>query len=519
MNKRLRVCVGVFGVLLAALAMAPVMATEEVDLSGHWEGEIVLPTGALQVMLDFERDSEGDGEGWTGTIDIPAQSAKGLPLEAILVEGAHATFAIAGVPGEPTFSGVLSDGELTGDFTQGPARLTFRLGREAVEVARRPQDPVPPLPYLEEEVIYTNGDVTLAGTLTLPPGDGPFPAAVLVTGSGAQNRDEEIFNHRPFRVLADHLTRRGIAVLRSDDRGVGGSTGNIADSTTSDFAGDALAAVELLRGRADIAADRVGIIGHSEGGLVGPLAASRSPAVAWVVLLAGPGVSGAEILPLQAGLLARAAGEDGDVEAQMALVEQMAAAVLGEPDEEVLRSRLRELAQRQVELGGEAVREMLGDDPDAFIDQQIAQLLTPWFRYFLAYDPRPALRQVRVPVLAVNGALDLQVDADQNLPEVERALREGGNEDVTVKRLAGLNHLFQHASTGTVEEYGEIEETISPEVLELIGDWINDRFATGPAPGAGVEVSYSIPPAVAAASPMASIRSCSGKRDSPGKMT
>jgi len=458
--------------VLVVLAAGQAPAADAPDLSGHWEGEIALPTGPLQLAVDLEHGESG----WKGTIDIPAQGAKGLPLEGILIEGGNATFAISGIPGDPTFTGALEGGELIGDFTQGAAQLTFRLGREAVAPIVRPQDPTGPLPYSEEEVTYSNGDVTLAGTLTLPPGEGPFPAAVLITGSGAQNRDEEIFNHRPFLVLADHLARRGIAVLRSDDRGVGGSTGDIATSTTSDFADDVLAAVGLLAGRSEISGNQIGVVGHSEGGLVGPLAASRSSAVAWVVMLAGPGVAGSEILPFQTRLLTRASGGDQEqADTQAELVAEGVAVVLGEPDEAAALEQLREIANRQLDIGGEAAREALGEDADAVIESQIKQLVTPWFRYFLAYDPRPTLRQVKVPVLALNGELDLQVDTEQNLPEVEKALLEGGNEDVTVRRFGGLNHLFQHATTGGIMEYGMIEETIAPEVLDVIGSWIEER--------------------------------------------
>ncbi len=468
----------------------------ELDLAGHWEGEIALPGNPLRVLLDFSRDEEleqgteqgtEDGpdegsaggpemQGWQGTIDIPAQAAFELPLVNVSVDGERARFTISGVPGTPTFDGVYRDGQLVGDFTQGAARLPFRLGRDAVPAARRPQDPVAPLPYREEEVTYANGDVTLAGTLTLPPGPGPFPGAVLVSGSGPQNRDEEIFDHRPFRVLADALTRRGIAVLRSDDRGVGGSTGDLDSVTTVDFAGDARRAVELLRARPEVADDRVGLIGHSEGGLVAPLAASSSGA-AFVVLLAGPGVSGGALLPVQTERLAAAMGGAPDVVAQQrALIEEIVELLSGEADGETLRAALQEVAGQQLELGGEAARQALGDDPDAAIAQQIDRVLTPWFRFFVLYDPRPALMALRVPVLALNGTLDLQVDADQNLPVIEAALTAADNPDWTVRRLPGLNHLFQHAKTGTVLEYGQIEETMAPEVLELLGDWILERF-------------------------------------------
>ena len=452
-------------------------ASSPFDLEGHWEGEIVLPSGALQVMIDFAAGVDG----WTGTIDIPVQAAQDLPLIDISVDGPRARFTIAGVPGNPTFAGLFRDGELAGSFTQGAARLDFRLAREAVLVPPRPQDPQPPYPYSAHEVSYSNGELTLAGTLTVPPGSGPFPAAVLLSGSGAQNRNGELFNHRPFQLWADVLTRRGIAVLRSDDRGVGGSGGDVQSATSADFADDALAAVDLLRARADIAADRIGLIGHSEGGLVGPLAASRAKSVAFVVMLAGPGVPGAEILPLQAERMALAAGGAPETVLQQGkLLREIVAQLLSEKDEEKLRTALADLARRQLELGGEAARQALGDDPEAAIDSQIEALCTPWFRFFLAYDPRPALTALEVPVLAVNGSLDLQVVAEQNLPAIRAALDAAGNEDATVVELEGLNHLFQQAVTGTLVEYGQLEQTLAPEVLELVGDWLVERFVVVP---------------------------------------
>lgn len=466
---------------LAVLLACSVAATANAEFAGRWEGEIALPTGALQVMVDLIPPAD-PARGWTGSIDIPAQGAFGLALVEIAIDDRRARFSIAGVPGNPTFDGLLRDGELRGQFSQGAAKLEFRLGREAVVPVRRPQDPASSVPYREEEVTYTNGDVTLAGTLTLPPGGGPFPAAVLITGSGPQNRDEELFNHRPFLVLADHLTRRGIAVLRSDDRGVGGSSGDVASATSADFAADVLAGIELLARRADISAGRVGVIGHSEGGLVGPLAAAQSDAVAFVVMLAGPGVPGSEILARQTQLMALAAGGDpATVEKQVGLVRQIVDLTTHGVDGPELRQRLLGLAMQQLELGGAAAREAVGDEPEKALKQQIDQLLTPWFRYFLAYDPRPTLERVSVPVLALNGELDLQVDAEQNIPAVEAALEAGDNQDATTHRLPELNHLFQHATTGAVTEYGQIEETMAPEVLDLIGDWIVERFVASSA--------------------------------------
>ncbi len=469
---------------LAALALLIVASAfslrgqEAPSVAGHWEGEIEIPGMALQVLVDLEAAADG----WRGTIAIPMQGARGLPLTGIEIGGERVRFAIQGVPGDPTFDGTLAQGEIRGRFTQGGATFPFRLGREPVALPARPQEPRPPFPYDAEEVSYQNGEITLAGTLTLPRGAGPFPAALLLTGSGPQNRDEEILGHKPFLVLADHLTRSGVAVLRVDDRGVGGSTGDVQEATTADFAEDALAGVRFLRAHPKIAADRVGLVGHSEGALVAPLAASRSPEVAFVVLLAGPGVPGREVLARQTELIARADGAQGErLDEILALQREAVEVLLSDADPEARAERLRDVVRRQLRLAP-AAAQLEGEAVEAYVEQAVESSLAPWFRFFLTYDPRPALRQVKVPVLAVNGALDLQVDPAQNLPEVGRALLDGGNLDVTLRQLPGLNHLFQTAGTGSPLEYARIEETFSPRALSIISRWLAERFVPTPPP-------------------------------------
>lgn len=450
--------------LVFVALLSPALRASE-SPAGHWEGTIELPgsTGNLEVMVDLVQS----GGAWSGTIDIPLQGAKGLPLDGVVVDGAKVRFTISNVPGYPTFDGTLEEGALRGSYTQSGVSMPFRLGREKLAKPKRPQEPQPPFPYASEEVTYKNGDVTLAGTLTLPPGDGPFPAVVLLTGSGAQDRDESAFDHKPFLVLADHLSRRGIAVLRSDDRGVGGSTGSVPRSTTADFAEDALAGVALLRRHPKIAKDRVGLLGHSEGGLAAPLAASKSSDVAFVVMLAGPAVPGSEVLLGQIEALSRAAGVPADQIAKGLETQRSLYAVLNsEADPAKRRARLLEVLK-----AGAA-----GQAKDELLAAQVEQIENPWFRHFLDFDPRPVLRQVKVPVLALNGELDLQVLAGQHLPEIEKALREAGNPDVTAKSLPGLNHLFQPAKTGLLDEYAASEVTMSPEVLALVSDWITARF-------------------------------------------
>ncbi len=453
--------------LLSVAAPAPAQDVEPFD--GHWEGSISLPTGELVIKVDLTQQ----GNALAGTIDIPLQGAAGLPLDRFHIEDDGVRFLIKGVPGDPTFNGKLANGEISGDFVQGGASYPFTLGREEVAPPKRPQDPTPPYPYDEREVTYANGDITLTGTLTIPKGDGKHPAALLITGSGAQDRDEALLGHRPFLVIADYLTRAGIAVLRVDDRGVGGSTGDVSESTTADFAGDVLVGVRFLSTQQRIDSDKIGLIGHSEGGVIGPLAASQSSDIAFVVMLAGTGVPGSEVLPRQLERMANADGVPQEkIEKQLELQQKLLALLASEKSNDEIEAPFREVVAAQVDMAGGA--------PDAqreqVIEQAVTQTLTPWFRFFVKYDPRPALEQVSVPVLALNGSLDTQVDAEQNLPEIAKALAKGGNTDFTVRVLPGLNHLFQHATTGTLAEYAAIDETFDPETLELIGEWILERF-------------------------------------------
>ncbi len=434
---------------------------------GHWEGTIEVPGTPLRVLLDL---GYTDGY-WSGKADIPAQAAMGLPLGGFEVsDEGGLSFRLVGIPGDPTFRAVLKDGRMTGTFIQGGAYFPMAFARAESAGPSRPQEPKPPFPYVATDVAFENGDVTLAGTLTVPEGDGPFPAAVLVSGSGPQDRNEEVFDHKPFLVLADHLTRAGIAVLRYDDRGVGESTGVFGTVTSIDFKDDALAAVRFLKDRPEIDPARIGMIGHSEGGLVAPVAAAESEDVAFLVLMAGPGVPGKEILVRQVGLLSAAAGGDDAYVAKVREEQGKAIdLVLADAPEADIRAQVRKLIAAQA-----------GADPgaagDAAVENAMAQLRSPWFRFFLGFDPRPALRKVTVPVLAINGEKDLQVDPSQNLPEIAKALGEAGNPDVTTREFPNLNHLFQEAGTGAVGEYYELEETLHPPVLDAIRDWILERF-------------------------------------------
>lgn len=439
------------------LTYATAKESDEFGAVGDWIGKLEVPGSPLEITISLRRDENG----WSGTIDIPAQGLMEHPLEQVRIQANEAVFRIAGIPGEPTFNGSISGNVLSGTFSQGGVILPFTLERGEKAELSRPQTPLPPFDYVQEDVTYTNDKFIRAGTLTIPKGQGPFPAVLLLSGSGAQDRDSTLFGHRSFLVIADHLTRAGIAVLRVDDRGVGGSNGDLAQSTLSDFAEDALAGVRFLVARDDIDGSRVGLIGHSEGGIVAPLAASRSSDVAFVVLLAGTGVPGADVMDLQMQLQLRLLGLDDDtIEAAAVENRKLHKLIAAGGTAAAITEQLASLKRAQ-------------GDPTAVQPTDVAGMMTPWMHSFLTHDPRPVLAELEVPVLALNGELDFQVDPDQNLEAMRVALQ--GNDRATLLRFPKLNHLFQTAETGALAEYGQIEETLAPMVLDLIRDWILAR--------------------------------------------
>jgi uncharacterized protein len=340
----------------------------------------------------------------------------------------------------------------------------------------RPQEPKPPFPYDARDVTFESvPGVRLAGTIVTPPGPGPFPALVMVTGSGPQNRNEELLGHKPFLVISDYLARHGIATLRYDDRGTAQSTGSFSAGTSVDFANDAEAAVRFMRGQAKIDRNHVGIIGHSEGGMIAPMVAARSSDVAFIVLLAGPGIPGDSILLLQEQLIATAMGTPpAMVERNTEANRHLFAAIKSATDSADAVARVMATEQKMLAT--------LPENERATAERQLAaargQMLTPWMRYFLSYDPRPTLRKVHVPVLALDGTLDLQVPYKQDLAAIDTALKAGGNRDYRIVELRGLNHLFQTATTGSPAEYATISETFSPAALQIIADWINAHAGT-----------------------------------------
>jgi uncharacterized protein len=430
------------------------------DIDGTWMG--TLDTGTIKLRVVFHIVTTDAG--LVSTLDSPDQNTNGVPTAKTTRDGPAMAIEVPAVGG--VFEGKIAPdlSAINGTWKQGGTSLPLALHRvkDKAELERkRPQNPTKPYPYRNEEVSYENTvqAVTLAATLTIPQGKGPFPAVVLITGSGPQDRDESLMGHKPFLVLSDYLTRKGIAVLRADDRGTEKSTGDFSTATTADFATDTEAGVAYLKARPEINPHKIGLIGHSEGGDIAPMVAARNPDIAFIVMMAGSGVPGDQVLPAQMEAIEEASGKSHEEAEQDAAQErELIQLAETEKDPAVLDKQLRQ--------------KLMGSMPEAQIGAQIRVLTSPWFRFFMTYDPAAALRKVSCPVLAINGEKDKQVLPDQNLPPIRKALEQGGNKRFEVEELLGLNHLFQTAETGAPGEYAEIEETISPVALNKITNWI-----------------------------------------------
>jgi pimeloyl-ACP methyl ester carboxylesterase len=446
----------------AASAKKPVDAVSAAE--GVWQG--ILETNGMRFRLQLHIAHDAQGK-LTATLDSIDQGISGFPAANVVQTESAVHFDLAAVNG--VYDGTLNaTGNLiAGMLQQGgtSSALNFKRSDQIPEL-RRPQTPMKPYPYREIELTFANAKagVLLASTLTIPRGAGPFPAAILLAGSGPLDRDAADSGHRPFLILADHLTRKGIAVLRYDKRGIGKSKGDYENATTADFASDAEAALVLLRSRKEIDPQKIGLIGHSEGGVIAPMIASRSSNVAWIVMLAGPATKGAETLLLQSDLIARAAGmTDEQVATSLDFDRQAYRLVRQERDRAVLENKLEDLVK---------VRGLGPAMPPAVLQRQIHWTSSPWFHYFLDYDPAPALQKTKCPILALSGEKDLQVPPKENLPLLRKALEQGGNKDFQIVELPRLNHLFQHCYMGLPAESRAIEETFAPEALLAISNWI-----------------------------------------------
>ncbi len=469
--------------LMLTLALALAIAFADAGIHGAWRGAIGPGIIDLEIRVSFAAHESGTG--LTASLDIPAQGLLGFPLADVTLDGDTIRFAMPGVPGDPTFEGVVADDVIDGTFVQGGQPLPFILAREHdTGASLRPQEPLPPFPYDEEEVTFASGDVVLAGTLTLPRASSPAAGLLLIAGSGAQDRNEEILGHKPFLVIADHLTRAGYAVLRVDDRGVGGSSGSDADATFEDMIGDVLAGVELLRSHSRVDAERVGLLGHSQGGYLAPVAALESDGgVAFAILLAGPALDGFSVLAAQNERILEASMRAADptisdeaiaavIDCQLAFLEALYERFLAD-DVPGARALVRQRIEDEM-AAMEAEQRLEGALLEDFIALQQEGVASPAFRSFVTFDPQPYLRRLTIPTLAIYGDLDLQVPADQSEAPMREAL--AGNPSASVVTFAGLNHLLQPAVTGGLDEYGAIEITIDPIVLETITRWLRAWF-------------------------------------------
>jgi pimeloyl-ACP methyl ester carboxylesterase len=440
-------------------------------VEGLWQGAVETHGMRLRFQLHISHDTEGS---LIAALDSLDQGVTGLPANHVTLKDPVFHFEIPSVAG--VYEGTLNPAKnaIAGKWSQTSADnlpLDFNRSDQTLEL-RRPQTPARPFPYAEEEVTFGGGAQgnLLAGTLTLPKGDGPFPVVLLIAGSGPQDRDESLANHRPFLLIADTLTRKGIAVLRYDKRGVGKSTGNPDTATTMDLAADAQSALAFLKSRKEIDGSRIGLIGHSEGAIIAPYMAGHSKEVKWLVLLAAPATTGEKTLLNQSELIGRAGGlSDEQLEASLGFDQAAYALVRKEKDPNALAEKLVALVK---ESGLDAAL------PPAALETQLRMLASPWFRFFLDYDPLPNLKAVNCPVLALYGQKDLQVAPKANLPLLQKALHDSMNTQAETRELPELNHLFQHAYTGTPAEYAAIEETFSPEALALIVDWVKGHSAS-----------------------------------------
>jgi alpha-beta hydrolase superfamily lysophospholipase len=463
-----------FALLLVAIMITNSLPAQNTTyqniLTGSWLGKI--STNGIDLRLVFNLKLN-DKDSLVATADSPDQGAKNIPLGRVIVIDKKLTIQAPTLMGE--YNGTITgDSTIDGTWTQRGASFTVNLKKlKTAFTVNRPQEPKPPYPYTSEDVTFTNDkfNINLAGTLTIPSGTGPFKAVILITGSGAQNRNEELQGHKPFLVIADYLSRNGIAVLRFDDRGVGKSQGTPLNATTVDFATDAEAAFIFLKKNPKINQKEIGLMGHSEGGLIAPIVAASNPDIGFIVSLAGPGVTGQQIIIRQTQDISRQSGiSEEQIRKTTETNKKLYSVLRKEKDNKKAEIKILALYKEILEKDKTSK-----EDTEKAVNQlkmTFGANIYTWFRYFIMTNPAIFWKKVECPVLALNGEKDLQVASNENLPAIEKVLKSSGNKSVKTVKLTGLNHLFQHCKTGLPSEYGQIEETFSPEALKIIADWI-----------------------------------------------
>ena len=457
--------------LLGMIIQSSCPVRSQCDPSGNWMAHLESHGNQIEIGIHIE----GTLRNWSGFLISPDQTVEPFPFDTVILVGDTLRMTIK--KSKIKVEGVLSRScdSLVGSWKQGSAEAPLIYLRvSALPDLSRPQEPHPPYPYKSEEVSFVNkkAKITLQGTLTYPEGTGPFPALILITGSGPQNRDEELLGHKPFLLIADYLTRHGFAVLRFDDRGTGKSEGDFASATSFDFAEDVSAAFDFLSKCSQVDAKRIGLIGHSEGGMIAPIVAAKNKKVAAIVLLAGPGTTGKQILLSQAELIGKADGSDEKkLQENLALARRIYDCIETAKNKEQMAEQIRNVFNDQIkEMSPEEI-EKEGWTTIA-MNSQIATLTSDWFTTFVKFDPRVWLKKVQCPVLALNGEKDLQVPAKENLTAIEYALEQGKCTQFQTLAFEGLNHLFQPCSTGSPSEYIRINVTMSEDVLKAMEEWL-----------------------------------------------
>lgn len=463
-----------------ALLFSTALCAQQNKFLGIWEGKINVGV-SLRIGFHFSLDSTGK---FITTMDSPDQGAFGLPTDYTYIGDDSVFTEIKKY--QVSFSGVLTNDSTINGFFKQMASVPLQLKKVAkLNVAIRPQTPVEPFPYNSEDVSYYAGkSVQIAGTLTYPKIDSNinyikapvYPAILLITGSGPQNRDEEIMGHNPFAVIADYLTKKGFIVLRVDDRGIGKSTGDFSKATSADFADDVIAGINFLKKRKDVDTARIGLLGHSEGGMIAPMVAAKRKDIDFLVLLAGPGIKPIDLMTEQNISVFNSMGISKKTqEAYGPLYKKIAMAVAKGKDSAASVKAASLVLNNWLKGKDTAILKELGletpQQQKTYVINMTASLSGPWYKYFLSYDPAPVLKKVNTKVLVVNGDKDIQVLSRSNLAGMEAALKKTRSA-YEIHEIRGVNHLFQNCTTCTVNEYGELDETISPKVLELIGDWL-----------------------------------------------
>jgi len=476
-------------ILFNLFALSISSATFSQNIVGNWEGSLQIQGNELPIVFHISKDVSGK---YSASFDSPKQKTYNNPCSDIIAKDDSVILIMNSIKGQ--YAGRLNDKNtmLTGTWSQSgytfPLDMTKTSETVTIKKINRPQTPKPPYPYKSEDVVYTNADksIKFGATFTVPIPDpnvdyfrAPvYPVVLLISGSGPQDRDETIFEHKPFAVMADHLTREGIAVLRVDDRGVAKTSGNFNKSTTADFANDVEAGISYLKTRADVDTNGIGLIGHSEGGLIAPMVASKRKDVRFIVLLAGPALPILDMMEQQsADVMASVGVAADDVKSYRPLYRNIVTAIIKAKDSaSASQNAISVFKKWQIGKSASTIKNTTGviDEKTMinFTNAFIKDLSGPWFPYFISINPSEYLSKVNCPVLALNGEKDIQVAAKENLAAIENALKKNKNKNFKTIELPGLNHLFQHCTKCTVEEYEELEESFDTETLKIISNWI-----------------------------------------------